>query len=73
MSAEMLSLLVELDKTQVAAEAAVGASKSVEGNENLWKTKNSSPICLFLFSNNVDLKNNNRKCRKTFWMVWVRD
>jgi len=35
MSAEMLSLLVELDKTQVAAGAAVGASKSVEGNENL--------------------------------------
>jgi len=31
------------------------------------------PICLFLFSINVDLKNNNRECRKPFWMLWVRE
>ena len=29
-SAEMLSLLVELDKTQVAAEAVIGVSKGIE-------------------------------------------
>ena len=43
-----------------------GVSKSIEGKANLQKTKNSAPICLFLFSNNVDLKNNNRECRKPF-------
>ena len=56
------------DKTQVAAEAAVGSkagvSRSVGGKETY--KKNYLPICLFLFSNNVDLKNNNRECRKPF-------
>jgi len=58
---------VELDKTQVATGAAIGqgVTKRFEGNAKLQK-KNSLPICLFLFSNNVDLKNNNRKCRKAF-------
>jgi len=40
---------VELDKAQVAA-VGEGISKSVEGNANLSKTKNVSPIYLFLFS-----------------------
>jgi len=64
---------VKLDKAQVADEAEVdqGASESAEGNANLQKTKDSSPICLVVLSNNVDLKNNNRKCRKPFLMVWV--
>jgi len=57
---------VKLHKPQVAAEAPAGVSKSIEGNANLQTTKNSSPICLFLFSNNVDLKNNNEEFRKPF-------
>ena len=59
---------MELDKTQVAAEVAAkaGVSKGIEGNANLQKTQNSSPICLLLLSNNVDLKNNNRECRAPF-------
>ena len=66
MSVKILSLKVKLHKTQVTAGAAVGVSKSIGGNANLQKTKNSSPIRLFLFSNNVDLKNNNIECRKPF-------
>jgi len=66
---------VELHKTQVSAEAAVGqASVQVSNlNSNLWKTKHSSQICLFLFSYNVDLRHNNRECRKPFWMLWGRE
>ena len=33
--------------------------------------KNRHQICLFLFNNNVDLKNNNRNDRKSFWIFWV--
>jgi len=53
---------VELDKTHVAAEAAVrqGSVKVLREMQTYKKPNNSSPICLFLFSNNVDLKNNNR-------------
>jgi len=42
---------------QILQVAAVGqgSSRSLEGNANLWKNKNSSPICLFLFSSNVGL------------------
>jgi len=44
-------------------------SRSVEGNGNLkWL-----PIWLFLFSNNVVLKNINRNYRKTFRFFWVRE
>jgi len=38
-----------------------GVSKGVEGNGSLLKTtKSLTMICLFLHSNNVDLKNNSR-------------
>jgi len=72
----MISLQVELHKTQIAAEAAVG-----QGSVKVFKLKFKliknktfeyvcfSPICLFLFSNNVDLKNNDRECRKPFLSV----
>ena len=33
--------------------------------------RNSYQLCLFLFINNVDLKNNNRNYRKSFWIIWV--
>jgi len=68
MSAEMISLQVELHKSQVAAEAAVwqGSVKVFKLKFKLIKRKHSSPICLFLFSNNVDLRNNDTECRKTF-------
>jgi len=71
----MISLQVELHKTQVAAEAAEGQGsvKVFKLKLKLKKTKHSSPICLFLFSNNVDLKNNDRECRKPVWVLWVRE
>jgi len=39
-----------------------GSSTTVEGNGNLFKK--IVTLCLFLFINNVDLKNNNRNYRK---------
>jgi len=58
---------MESHKTQVAAEAVVrqGSVKVWREMQTYKKTKNSSP-CLFLFSKNADLKNNNRHCRKPF-------
>jgi len=57
---------VELDKAQVAAKAVIGRVSVKVLREMQTKKKDSSPMCLFLLSNNVDLKNNNRKCRKPF-------
>jgi len=58
---------VELDKTQVADEAAVGQGSVKALREmQLYKKQNSSPVCLFLLSNNVDLKNNDRECITPF-------
>jgi len=76
---------VELDKTQVAAEAAVGQGsvKVLREMQTYKKQNNYSPACcLFLLSNNVDLKNNknnvdldnnNRKYRKQFSVLRVRE
>jgi len=57
------------------AGAAVGqgGSNNVGGNRNLQKTKNNYQLCLFLFSNYVDLKNNKRNYRKPFRIFWVRE
>jgi len=75
MSVEIISLQLELHQTQVAAEAAAGQGsvKVFKLKFKLIKTKPSSPTCLFLFNNNVDLKNNDRECRKPFWVLWVRE
>ena len=64
---------MELDKTQVAAEAAIGLGpvKVLREMKICKKHKILHQYCLFLFSNNVDLKNNNRECRKPCWMLWV--
>jgi len=48
------------------AAVGQGSSKRAEGNGNLQKTKNCYQLCLFLFINSVDLKNNNRNYRKLF-------
>ena len=74
---------MELDKTQVAAEAAVGQGsvKALREMQTYKKQNNYSPArCLSLLSNNVDLKNNNgdlennnRKFRKPFSVLWVRE
>jgi len=47
MSVEIISLSVELDKTQVAAKAAVGHgfSKSAVGNANLQKLNIHQYVC----------------------------
>ena len=37
----------------------------------LTKTKNHNQLCLFLFINNVDLKNDSRNYRKSFWIFCV--
>jgi len=39
--------------------------------ETYKKQKNRYLLCLSLFINNVDLKNNNRNDRKSFWIFWV--
>jgi len=36
--------------------------------ETYKKTKNRYQLRLFLFNNNVNLKNNNRNYRKPFWI-----
>jgi len=43
-----------------------GEQYKVEGKENLYKASKSLPIFLFLFSNNIDLKNNRRNDGKPF-------
>jgi len=35
------------------------------------KQKNRYKLFLFLFINNDDLKNTNRNCRKSFWIILV--
>jgi len=45
-------------KTSNAGTAVGQGVDSVEGNGNLYKTKNLYQLFLFLFSNNVDLKKN---------------
>ena len=48
-----------------------GAEKDL-GQWKLTKNKKSRyQLCLFLFINNVDLKNNDRNCRKLFWIIWI--
>jgi len=49
-------------------EAALrqGSVKVFKLKFKLIQNKNSSPKCLFLSSNNVDLKNNERERRKPF-------
>jgi len=39
--------------------------------ETYKKQKNIYQLCLFLFINNVDLKNNNKNYRKSFGIIWV--
>ena len=57
------------------ARAAVkqGDCKNVEGSANVWKTKNLYQLYLFLFRNDVEIKNNTRNYRKPFWLFWVRE
>jgi len=49
-----------------SGKAGVGVSERVEGNGNYETQKNIYQLFLLLFSNHVDLKNNNRNCRKPF-------
>jgi len=46
-----------------------GARKQLRAIET--SKKDRYQLCLFLFTNNVDLKNNNRRDRKSFWIFWV--
>jgi len=56
-----------LHKTQTAAEAAIG-QRSVKVLREMQTYKNKKFFTNMSVSvhNNVDLKNNNRKCRKPF-------
>ena len=49
------------------------AVKALSAMETYKKQTNRYQLCLFLFSNNVDLKNNNKNYRKPFWIFWVRE
>jgi len=49
------------------------AVKELSAMETYKKQKNRYQLCLFVFSNNVDLKNNNKNFRKPFWLFWVRE
>jgi len=56
------------------ARAAAGdAEKGLSAMETYKKQKNRYQLCLFLFSDSVDLKNNNKNYRKPFWIFWVRE
>ena len=45
-----------------------GAVKQLRAMET-YKKQKSLPICLFVFINNVHLKNNNRNYIKSFWIL----
>jgi len=49
---------------------AGAAVKELRAMETFQKQKNRYQVCLFLFINHVDLKNNNRNYRKLFWIIW---
>jgi len=44
------------------------AVKMMRAMETYKKQKNRYQLCLFLFNNNVDLKNNNRNIEKSFYL-----
>jgi len=46
---------------------AGGLVKELRAMESYKKQKDRYQLCLLLFINNVDLKNNNRNYRKSFW------
>ena len=50
---------------------AGGAVKELRAIETWKKQKERYQLCLFLQSNNVDLKKNSRNYRKPFWIWWV--
>jgi len=58
-----------VDTTCMFRDAGAAAGRAVK---MLWQwkliknKKNRYQLCLFLFINNVDLKNNNENCRKSF-------
>jgi len=41
--------------------------------ETYKNQKNHNQLCLFLFSNNVNLKNNNRNYKKNLWILWAHE
>jgi len=47
--------------------------KSWGAVETYEKQRNHYQLCVFLFINNVDLKNNNIDYRKLYWIFWVRE
>ena len=47
------------------------AVKEFRAMETYKQQKNRYQLCLFLFINNVDLKNNNRNYRKSFLIFWL--
>jgi len=49
-----------------SSSRAGGAAKMLKAMETYKKQKNRYQLCLFVFINNVDLKNNNRNYRKLF-------
>jgi len=53
--------------------SAAGSAKELRAMQIYKKQKNRCNLCLFLFSNNDDLKNNTRNYRKPFWNFWVRE
>ena len=50
---------------------AGGTVKELRAMQSYKKQKNHYQLCLFLFISNVDLKNNTRNYRKSFWIFWV--
>jgi len=56
-----------IETRDAGAAVGQGGNKRVECSGNLKKCQ----LFLFLFSNNVDLKNNNRNYRKPFRIFWL--
>ena len=54
------------------SDRAGGTVKELRAVQIYKKTKTRYQLRLFLFSNDVELKNNTRNYRKPFWSSWVR-
>jgi len=50
-----------------------GDSTELRAMESCKKQKNRNQLCLFMHSNNVNLKSHSRNYRKPFWILCVRE
>jgi len=66
----MRDIILKHDPGTVTLEQRQGAVKELRAMET-YKKKSRYQLCLFLFSNNNDIQNNNRNYRKPCWISWM--